>query len=839
MKAPLILNVDDEPTVLELFRAWLTKAGYEVALAEKASQALEIVERSKPDLILLDVMMPEMDGYRLCAELQKREELALVPVVFLTALSAEQDRRQAIAAGGVEFLTKPLTREKLLETVKTFLAVADHWAKRQKNPRPSKKKDTESAFTRFKKYLIEQLRLNPGQARELASVSPTTLYDWTDRQRLPPGQIAKHLSEFLGWDYIPSLEPEDVRLGVLPRSYCEKNFVLPVRDAFVMSNPFDLNVVDFLRQSTEEPVRFAVTEPGNISSLLIYGTAAVQDDQGMPSEVLLSAENLGRGSHPVVAISHHLLEKAVAQGASDIHIEPKEAHAVVRFRLDGELGDVVTLEKKTGAMLIARFKALAKMDVAERRRPQDGSYEMVINSRSFKLRLATTSTPQGESLIMRLLEPGAEPKSLQELGMTPEQSAQMHEFSGRQQGLILVAGPTGSGKTTTLYSLLSRINDPKRSLITVEDPVEYRLPFANQQQVNEKAGITFEALLKSSVRQDPDILFVGEIRDPPSAKIALDFASTGHLTVTTLHTSNATTAVLRLERLGVEREAMAESILGVVAQRLLKKLCPHCKTTTPISAQEREMLKVLVQDMPERVCHPAGCPRCNDTGYMGREAVYEIIKFYPEIARLIRTGRPISEIRDYARQRGDYLISLHAVEKVRQGIFPPKEVYEKILLEEAEYRRMPAAAPQPQEPAPSEKPPPEPPARRGSAGVILVTEDSKDTQSLLKLLLEKRGYRVVVAGDGVEALVRLGQESFDLILSDVEMPHMDGFRLMEVLAQKEIKTPVIFVTAWNLEEAEAKALSLGAADYIPKPIKKDVLLSRIARILKSGTEHKA
>jgi type IV pilus assembly protein PilB len=245
---------------------------------------------------------------------------------------------------------------------------------------------------------------------------------------------------------------------------------------------------------------------------------------------------------PIVHISNSILYTAVTERASDIHIEPKEKETSVRYRIDGDLQDLYRMKKQTGAMVISRLKALAGLDIAERMRPQDGAVEIMADGRTFKLRLATTSTPNGESLVIRVLEPSAKPKKMSDLGMMDAQVAAMIDLAARRYGLILVVGPTGSGKTTTIYSFLAHVDTRTRSLISVEDPVEYRIPDANQQQVNEKAGVTFDALLKSSVRQDPDILYLGEIRDGFSARISVDFASTGHMTVSTLHTNNATTA---------------------------------------------------------------------------------------------------------------------------------------------------------------------------------------------------------------------------------------------------------------------------------------------------------
>jgi type II secretory ATPase GspE/PulE/Tfp pilus assembly ATPase PilB-like protein/CheY-like chemotaxis protein len=521
---------------------------------------------------------------------------------------------------------------------------------------------------------------------------------------------------------------------------------------------------------------------------------------------------------------------AVTERASDIHVEPKETETIVRLRVDGDMENLWTLQKSTAAKLISRFKAVAGLDITERRKPQDGSVEAVILERTFKLRLATTSTPSGESLTIRILDPNKKPKSLEELGMSQEQVKLMTQFFSRTSGLILLVGPTGCGKTTSVYSLLSQIDCQMRSLTSVEDPVEYRIPFANQQQVNNKAGVTFDVLLKSLVRQDPDILFIGEVRDPYSAKIAMDFASTGHLTLSTLHTSNATTAIFRLERLEISRGIMADSILAIVAQRILKKLCPFCKGIERITAREIDLLAPFTDEIPSHLAHPVGCHQCKQTGFRSREGVYEVIHCDAQVAGMIRKGSPISEIRQFVRQRGDHLISHQAVEKVKKLTFSLTDVYEKVLIEEN----------------PSSL---EPPSSKGEGKVksappnprVLVVEDDRAMQKVVTHFLQNEGYEVATADDGIDALIKMGQSRFDLILSDINIPNLDGFKLLEMVQQKGFAIPIILMTGRLSREDEIRGFQLGATDYLQKPIQKELLLLRVGRTLQnaSGQEMRA
>ena len=318
------------------------------------------------------------------------------------------------------------------------------------------------------------------------------------------------------------------------------------------------------------------------------------------------------------------------------------------------------------------------------------------------------------------------------------------------------------------------------------------------------------------------------MRDPFSAKMAVDFSSTGHLTISTIHTTNATTAIFRLERLGVTRGAMADSILGVGAQKLLKRLCA-CKEVGAPTSEEAGYFAAFTEKVPAKVARPKGCDACGGTGYHGREGIYEIVKFYPEISDMIRRDVPIPEIRDFARRRGDLLVTDHAIEKARELVFSPKDVYEQVLVEESEYRLKapPAAAPAAVPVAAASSAPAILDSAPGAR--ILVAEDDADTRALIARVLMTAGYSVTAVGDGVQALVELARGPFDLILSDMQMPGMDGLKLLEVKAQKGIATPVLFFSSQG--ENEARALGLGASDFIRKPVAKDALLARVGRVL--------
>ena len=692
-----------------------------------------------------------------------------------------------------------------------------------------------SDFQKFKKHLINRFAPSEAATAEILKIKITNLYSLANILGMQERNFAGVIAAFLNLPHIKTFGLETVQTEVLPIGFCHWNSVVPILNeegnaAYLISNPFNWELMDVLRKNipADQPLQLIVCDPGSIRDLIDQSLEQVGPQEEEPAVTMAVIEDVGPVTardiekSPVVKISNNILYAAVMERSSDIHIEPKEKETLVRYRVDGDLRDIFHLKKQTGTMVISRLKALAGLDIAERMKPQDGAVEVIVSKRTFKLRLATTSTPNGESLIIRVLEPEAKPKALRELGMTDSQVAVMDDFSSRRYGLILVVGPTGSGKTTTIYSFLSHVDTKTRSLISVEDPVEYRIPNANQQQVNDKAGVTFDSLLKSSVRQDPDILYLGEIRDSFSARMSVDFASTGHITVSTLHTNNATTAIFRLERLGVVREVMAEALMGIIAQRLLKKLCPACKRVAPITEEEAEMLRPFTDELPEHVAHPVGCPQCRD-GYHGREGVYEVLAFDADLLERIRTGIPISELREFIRSRGGYLISHHAVEKVKNLVFPVKDVYEKVLVEEMKTSPKEEEI-KPDKPGDANKP--------GGPPTILVVEDDEDNQLLISRLLTNEGYNVTTAGDGIDALMMLAKQDFDLILSDVNMPNLDGFKFLEIINQKGITAPLIFLTARSEEEDEVKGLELGALDYMKKPIRKDTLLMRVKRALR-------
>jgi general secretion pathway protein E len=335
---------------------------------------------------------------------------------------------------------------------------------------------------------------------------------------------------------------------------------------------------------------------------------------------------------PIIRLINGLIAEAVRRGASDVHIEPYEAALLVRLRVDGILQEVLSLPNRVAPMLVSRVKVMARLDIAEKRIPQDGRISLTLAGRAFDVRVSTLPSRGGERVVMRILDKDQAGLKLQDLGMSPEVYAAFEAALREPNGIILVTGPTGSGKTTSLYAGLGLLNDARRNILTIEDPVEYAVHGVGQTQVNNKVGMTFAAGLRAILRQDPDVVMVGEIRDTETAQVAVQASLTGHLVLSTVHTNNAAGAVTRLRDMGIEPFLLASTLRLVVAQRLVRRLCTDCRTLSPADPESARLLGIEA-DRP--LWRPVGCPTCNTTGYSGRVGIYEAIRVDDRVRRLI------------------------------------------------------------------------------------------------------------------------------------------------------------------------------------------------------------
>lgn len=370
---------------------------------------------------------------------------------------------------------------------------------------------------------------------------------------------------------------------------------------------------------------------------------------------------------PIVQLVNSLIEQAVRQRASDIHIEPFENHVRVRYRIDGSLIEVITYDKTLLQAIIARIKIVSGMDISEKRKPQDGRMTIVVDHREYDIRVSNLPTVYGEKVVMRLASKETFKRETKELGLSEKNLKKFQSILKNPHGIILVTGPTGSGKSTTLYTALSDLNSEDVNIITVEDPVEANVDGVNQVQVNAKADLTFASALRSILRQDPDIIMIGEIRDSETAEIAVRASITGHLVVSTLHTNSTASSVSRLVDMGIEPYLLSDSLVGIIAQRLVKKLC-SCKTKVLATAEDRQKLGITDDGDEVYIYKPCGCKLCNNTGYYGRTGIYEIMQITPSIKRLISKNADTSLINEEAVKEGMSTLRKSAAECVIMGI---------------------------------------------------------------------------------------------------------------------------------------------------------------------------
>lgn len=454
-----------------------------------------------------------------------------------------------------------------------------------------------------------------------------------------------------------------------------------------MSDPANIFAIDDLRIMTGKRIKVVVaTESSVIEAIKRYCRGEADMAEMMDSvaggmdveEAADEAEEDDDGTRdkaPIVKLVNLILTEAVRNSANDVHIEPQDQDIRIRFRIDGVLHEKMRSPKKVQAGVISRIKLLAGMDIAERRVPQDGRFGIVIDNRSCDFRVATLPTIYGEKVVLRLLAKESILMQLSDMGFLPEALERFKSSFTKPYGAILVTGPTGSGKTTTLYAGLNALNDPEKNLITVEDPVEYRLAGMSQVQVNIRAGLTFAAALRSILRQDPDIVMIGEIRDDETALIAVESALTGHLVLSTLHTNDAGSSLTRLIEMGIEPFLVSSAVDCVVAQRLARRLCGHCKESYKPTQKALDDINFPVKaSRIDQIYRARGCKKCNDTGYKGRVGLYEVLLVSERIEKLVVAGATSDQVNKLAREEGMKSLREDGFAKVVMGLTSIEEI---------------------------------------------------------------------------------------------------------------------------------------------------------------------
>jgi type II secretory ATPase GspE/PulE/Tfp pilus assembly ATPase PilB-like protein/ActR/RegA family two-component response regulator len=677
---------------------------------------------------------------------------------------------------------------------------------------------------------------------------------------------------------------------LVPEHLARKYRVLPlaISDSVLdvaTSDPHDLDCERTLAFATGRTVRMSLGSPDRIAARIdevyrpesavekiLEGVAGNYDVESLADEDAESRMDVSAkagNERPIVKLVDHILAEAIASRASDIHVEPEESGFAVRYRIDGVLRQVMVIPRGAGWPMVSRIKIMAELDIADRMRPQDGRARIAVNGNRVDLRVSTLPASHGEKVVIRILDTRATLLSLDSLGLSPDEVARVHQLLAVREGIILVTGPTGSGKTTTLYSTLRQIQNEGVNIVTVEDPVEYRIQGIVQVQVNEKAGLTFPSALRSILRQDPDVVLVGEIRDQETAQVAVQASLTGHLVFSTLHTNDAVSSIMRLADIGIEPYKLASALKGVIAQRLLRTLCRSCRApvTEPVSAR-------LARWVPEgtELYRAVGCPECAQTGYLGRLAIVEVLVSTPEIERRVTAGESADRIARAARQGGMRSLWESGVAHVLAGKTSVDELLRVVEMpgeagdEDAAPARVAPAVPGERAAARNGRGAAEQASRDvtptgagtartltgalafelledagqgeeagvGGPATVLLVEDEAPLRGVLRELLQRQGFEVVEAGDGVEALDAVDRAAPSAVVLDLSLPRLDGFGVLSRLRSRPATAhlPVIVLTAKGDEDSEVRVFELGADDFLTKPFRPRALGARLRALLR-------
>jgi type II secretory ATPase GspE/PulE/Tfp pilus assembly ATPase PilB-like protein/CheY-like chemotaxis protein len=620
----------------------------------------------------------------------------------------------------------------------------------------------------------------------------------------------KLLAECAGLPFVDgrTVTPSPLALKLVPDRVAHRHELVPVdvddrNIIYITATPYDVDADRDMGFTTGRGSVPNITCPSDLRTALErYYPRRGNIDQMVAKartksvvETITDVGDQSQTDSAIVELCNSVIARAVDAGASDIHMDPADSGILVRLRVGGVLEAALTLPADVSVLVRNRFKIMGRADIAVRNRPQDGAFAVRVSGRRIDVRLSTLPTTSGEKLVMRIIDSQSELQSIEMLGYDEELLTRLRRVLDRPDGLVLVTGPTGSGKTTSLYAALHHLRSGRVNIVSVEDPVERTLQGVNQIPVNAKSGQTFAAVLRSVLRQDPDVLMVGEIRDGEVANIVGQAAYTGHLVLSSVHTIDAPTAITRLLNLGLEPFKIAESLSGVLAQRLVRRLCPGCRSE---------------EHNGTAVAGP-GCPQCNFTGYAERVPVSELLTPTDEIRNVIARGATAVEIRQAMRAAGVPTMRDHARKLVARGVTSYEEI-SRVLG--ADDEAPPAASPQKQS--------------------VLIADDEPITRTLVRLLLDRDGYKVFEAQTGREAIDQAAAHRPDLIVMDLNMPQMDGYdAITAIRALPELAhTPIVVVSAEDGANVQQRVLALGADDYVLKPFEPAVLTERIKAVFR-------
>jgi type II secretory ATPase GspE/PulE/Tfp pilus assembly ATPase PilB-like protein/CheY-like chemotaxis protein len=732
--------------------------------------------------------------------------------------------------------------------------------------------------------------LLPGDAlaalRQEPAAAPVSLWETVvQRKLIGDEQVLAALAARFRFPVADMSRIDSRVIQAVPEQLARRFTVVPVgqTDSYLeiaTANPFDIDAEKMLAFATGREVRMLLASPARLKAKLdeLYRTgeeivsrllAGIGEDMEVKElteddEDFAAASAEEASQRPIIRLVDMMLADGVVSRASDIHVEPIEGGVVVRYRIDGVLRQVMKIPRNAGLPLISRIKIMSGLDIADRLRPQDGRARVSVNGEAVDLRVSTLPASLGEKVVIRILSQRATVLNLEALGMHKDEQEAVTRLLTNKEGIILVTGPTGSGKTTTLYSALRLVQNEGVNIVTVEDPVEYRLgQNIVQVQVHDKAGLTFATALRSILRQDPDVVLIGEIRDQETAQIALQASLTGHLVLSTLHTNDAPNAVTRLVDMGMETYKIASALRGVVAQRLMRRLCKVC-----VQPSEEPVPERMARFIPPgtKLLRAVGCPDCAMTGYRGRFSIMEVLTMNADLERRIGQGATADQIADGARANGmrslfdsglrhvlagksslEELLRVTDVPKEEDDARPPRE-------RPSGRTRAGAAPPSPAAASPPAAAASAPPvsldfaealelvddtstgdvtAGRGAGTCVLLVEDEDQLRRVMKDLLERDGYTVAEARDGVQALDQVDRFAPDVVILDLNLPGLDGYGVLTQLRSRPAtrSIPVMVLTAKGDEDNEVRVFELGADDFITKPFRARALSARLEAVL--------
>ncbi len=638
-----ILIIDDNVSMCETLCDGLEAKGYSSTFVTEGSKAIEAMRRGHFDLVLIDVMMPGMTGVETLRQI-KSVDPDITALLMSGHSTFEGIVSEALWAGVDGMVYKPFDANTVIEMIE-----------------------------------------GNGRAGEAPAEAPAGV---------PAGVPAEAPAGVPAIDLKSHHIDEDI-IKLVPEEMVRRHIVVPLRIedgnlVLAMSDPKDIYAIEDVRARTGMRIKPTYASRVDILTAINYHYRSMQEiekqieriEAARPPDVEIrqrvSSDLISQA--PVVRALDLIIAQAVRDQASDIHIEPQEDRLRIRYRLDGILHDAMSLPLGVHAPLLSRVKVLGNLNIAERRRSQDGQFSVKVGRKEIDIRAATSNTVQGEMAVLRILDKAMSVLSLPDLGFLPECEKVYEKILRSPYGMILMSGPTGSGKTTTLYASINQLDRHERKIITIEDPVEYRFNDICQMQVNQRANITFASGLRASMRLDPDVMLVGEIRDEETADTAIQAALTGHLVLSSVHASDSVSSIFRLVDLGIEPFLITSALVAVVAQRLVRRLCSDCKTSKKASEDERAAYREEMGEDRETFLYGEGCNLCAQTGYRGRLAVYEILVVSEAIRRLILSGASSDETRKQAVEEGMVLMRTDGMMKAALGMTTPHEVLRNVFV---------------------------------------------------------------------------------------------------------------------------------------------------------------